>query len=174
MNTKSTEKEKFLSFFFKNCTEKASGTFFLVTENNKAIQMVIEQGILTGYLYGQNGGQSALDTFKNIAVQKFSFSSDLIMPMEPDATIENSIEAMETLGFKEYQNEISKRKVKQENNKTIIQSERRKEDRRVVGMYRGQPIYAKKEEITSPKIERRKGERRITGIYRGQPIYAKD
>lgn len=164
-----------LNSLFKNCAEKESGTFFLVTDDNKSFHITIDQGKLKEYSLGGENGFSALANFNSINFVKFSFSKDLVLATNQNATIENSDEALESLGYKEYLNAQLLAKNK-ENEITEPRIERRKTDRRV-RMYRGQPIdetEAKKNKDHPPSAERRKEERRITGMYRGQPIYEKN
>jgi hypothetical protein len=174
MNTQAMVEKDFLHALFQKCIEEATGTFFLVTNYNRSIQLVIKQGKLTQYSHGREKGLSALANLKNSGIQSFSFSDDKIIPLGAGAEIKNSGEALEFLGFKEYQDEVSKGKIKPENQEAVDKKEQRNgKDRRIIGMYRGQPVYAEIKDA-KPIIERRKGERRVTGMYRGQPLYAKD
>ncbi len=102
MDKKREANNDLLNSLFKHCLEQATGTLFIATEDNRSCQIVLKQGALTKVSYGQDKDHSALNLLKSLNTGRYSFSSNLILPMDDAATIENSAEALNFLGFEKY------------------------------------------------------------------------
>lgn len=172
-----TDIENMLSALFNVCLEQSTGTFFVATEDNKSCQIVIERGVLTMSSFGQDKGLAALIEFKALKTGRFSFSSNLVLPMDESATIQHSPEALEFLGYEKYQQALRTPAVEPESEVAEpVPEMATRTERRIVRMYRGQPIY-EEVEVTKPlsgapdnNIDRNIQSNKPARMYRGRVV----
>ncbi len=150
-----------LNELFSICENKNTGTFFVVSEDNTSCQVVIESGQISKCTFGTKKGFEALSALKHINTEKFSFSSNLLLPMDATANIEYSEDALALLGYANYlkttetdsfgnDSSIGSTWVGQVARKTVI-------ERKIVSMYRGHPVYKDVEVVVEEVAESKLG-----------------
>lgn len=156
-----------LKTLFQYCTDKATGTFMVVTGDNTACNVVIKYGALSKARFGTQFGLDALVALKKLDQGRVSFLKSLVMPMDVSATLKDSDKALSLLGFGQKTKTPEAPQVKSE-----PVPKKKRTEKKLVSMYRGQAVYEEVEiddaesvndtsEDSAPKKQR---------MYRGQLI----
>lgn len=155
-----------LDNLFNYCLKKATGTFFVATEDNKSCQIVIEQGDLTKSAFSQLKGVAALMEFKKLKSGRFSFTKNLILPLGDSAKINNSDLVLNRLGIEQF-------KELQELAKGEYEVAKPNTERKIKSMYRGKPIYETLSDAYLKSTQSADGDitlKKPKRIYRGQVV----
>ncbi len=99
------ETEALWHALFDHCESKRSGTFFLACADNKSGQIVLHNGQMLGLTYAHENGDQAVDGLNNAQGLKFSFSADLIFPLQETLLPDQAQALLKRLGIAEYQQE---------------------------------------------------------------------
>ncbi|MEE9425225.1 MAG: hypothetical protein V3V18_09635 [Methylococcales bacterium] len=159
------ETQELFNAIFKCCLEKTTGTFFVATEDNRSCQIVIEQGIVTSSSFSERRGFHAIIELQKLKTARFSFSKNLILPMDDSAKISDSVAVLKQLGFERFV--VAEKK----NHAIDLKTQRKAKAHRI---YRGQPIYdtVNHTETQSDRSINNKGSitKKPVRMYRGQIV----
>ncbi len=76
------------------CGNGGTGSFFIVTTENRGCQIVIEDGTMTAISAGRLKGKEALEAFEILSIESYSFKEGMIMPLPSRAKV--ALSAAET------------------------------------------------------------------------------
>lgn len=81
------------------CHASETGTFFITTTDNKACHILLDNGRITALSYGRERGEKVASELPFMKIERFSFKSQVIMPLPSRALIDDSNNILELLGL---------------------------------------------------------------------------
>lgn len=81
------------------CHASETGTFFITTTDNKACHILLDNGRITALSYGRERGENVASELPFMKFERFSFKSQVIMPLSSRAFIDDSNNILELLGL---------------------------------------------------------------------------
>ena len=84
------------------CQKKNTGSFFIITIDNKGCRLTVESGVVTSLSSGRQMWDSFVRVFNDLSIKSYAFRENLILPMPSGANITSSRLFLKTL---KYQNE---------------------------------------------------------------------
>lgn len=134
------------------CAEQKSGTLFLTTTDNKACQIVFEQGRIIAMAYGTIRGAAVADILPRLVVQASQFNSTLTMPLSSKAKLDDDNSVFVKLGLR----------------RSTVQQIAPTHSQR---MYRGHAVVSATESLLTAKSDVKPAKpRKARRIYRGQVL----
>ncbi|TCK08403.1 hypothetical protein [Marinobacterium mangrovicola] len=98
------ETEALWHALFDHCESERSGTFFLACADNKSGQIVLHNGQILGLTYAGETGDQAVKALNLASALRFSFTADLIFPLQETLLPEQAQALLLQLGIADYQN----------------------------------------------------------------------
>ena len=156
---------------FKHCYDRASGTFFVKTTDNRSAQILLENGIIRGANYADYSSYDALVEIMSQDEIKYSYTADLPFPIRHPLTASQAVSFLDEHGYMEFMDEQEALAIQETEAANALDQEDNhpKTTNRKKRYYRGQVIEETtdlKEEPTLLVQEIPQKER----IYRGQRV----
>ncbi|SEG24703.1 hypothetical protein [Marinobacterium lutimaris] len=97
------ETEALWHALFDHCEAERTGTFFLACADNKSGQIVLHNGQILGLTYAGANGDGAAEALNRAQGLRFSFTAELIFPLQETLLPEQAQALLSQLGIAEYQ-----------------------------------------------------------------------
>ncbi len=88
---------------FDHCKSERTGTFFLACADNKSGQVVLHNGQILGLTYAGENGEPAVEALNQARGLRFSFTDDLIFPLQETLLPDQAQTLLRQLGMADSQ-----------------------------------------------------------------------
>jgi hypothetical protein len=84
------------------CNQAKTGTFFISTEDNRAVSFVLKQGQIISCSYGHFRGEMALPYVRRIQAGSYAFSEKVFYSLMDEQHLPNTAEIFACLDYQDY------------------------------------------------------------------------